>query len=63
MLAYFLIYSSQTQSATLPCRKSVIETNFPRALSILNQDFLAFFTRPVCAVFLAISLFLLRSLL
>ena len=41
----------------------IIETNFRRALSISNQDYSVFFTRPVCAVFLAISLFILIKLL
>ena len=41
----------------------IIETNFRRALSISNQDFSVFFTRPVCASFLAISLFILFNLL
>ena len=41
----------------------IIETNFRRALSISNQDFSVFFTRPVCAAFLAISLFILFNLL
>lgn len=41
----------------------IIETNFRRALSISNQDFSVFFTRPVCAAFLAISLFILLNLL
>ena len=36
--------------------------NFRRALSISNQDFSVFFTRPVCASFLAISLFILFNL-
>lgn len=40
----------------------IIETNFRRALSISNQDFSVFFTRPVCATFLAISLFILLNL-
>ena len=41
----------------------IIETNFRRALSISNQNFSVFFTRPVCAAFLAISLFILLNLL
>ena len=41
----------------------IIETNFRRALSISNQDFSVFFTRPVCAAFLAISIFILFNLL
>ena len=41
----------------------IIETNFRRALSISNQNFSVFFTRPVCATFLAISLFILLNLL
>lgn len=41
----------------------IIEINFRRALNISNQDFSVFFTRPVCAAFLGISLFILFKLL
>ena len=47
----------------LGLKENVIETNFRRALSISNQDFSVFFTRPVCAAFLAISIFILFNLL
>ena len=41
----------------------IIETNFRRALSISDNDYTVFLTRPVCAVFLCISLFILFNLL
>ena len=41
----------------------IIETNFRRALSISDNDYTVFLTRPVCVVFLCISLFILFNLL
>lgn len=41
----------------------IIETNFRRALSISDNDYTVFLTRPLCAVFLCISLFILFNLL
>ena len=41
----------------------IIETNFRRALSLSNNDFSVFFTRPVCAAFLAISVFIVLNLI
>ena len=41
----------------------IIETNFRRALSISDNDYTVFLTRPVCAVVLCISLFILFNLL
>ena len=41
----------------------IIETNFRRALSISDNDYTVFLTRPVCAVFLCISRFILFKLL
>jgi putative tricarboxylic transport membrane protein len=40
----------------------IIETNFRRALSISNNDFSVFFTRPICAAFLVISALVLLNL-
>ena len=41
----------------------IIETNVRRARSISDNDYTVFLTRPVCAVFLCISLFILFNLL
>ncbi len=43
--------------------EGIIETNFRRALSISNNDYSVFFTRPICAIFLAISAFILLNML
>ncbi len=41
----------------------IIEINFRRALDISNYDYSVFLTRPICATFLAISLFILGKVL
>ena len=37
----------------------IIETNFRRAMSLFNNDFTVFFTRPISAFFVIISLIIL----
>ena len=58
----FLKKTLETEDCIL-CFSGDAGANFRRALSISNQDYSVFFTRPVCAVFLAISLFILVKLL
>ncbi len=43
--------------------ESIIEVNFRRALSISNNDYSVFFTRPICAIFLAISVLILLNMI
>lgn len=41
----------------------IIETNFRRALSLFDNDYSVFFTRPISAVFIGISLFILLRII
>lgn len=64
-LGYIMIKASFPPAPLLLAMilSTIIETNFRRALSISADDWTIFFTRPICAVFLGVSIIIIVKLL